>query len=41
MAIPTYEDLMLPLLKNLSLVKEKPLRELIEILSNEFNLSKS
>ena len=40
MAIPTYEDLMLPLLKNLEDQKEKPVRELIEILSNHFNLSK-
>lgn len=40
MAIPTYEDLMLPLLKNLEDKKEKHVGELIESLIIEFNLSK-
>ncbi|MGI8468544.1 MAG: restriction endonuclease [Pyrinomonadaceae bacterium] len=40
MAIPTYEDLMLPLLKVLSETTEKSLRELVKILSGKFNLTK-
>ena len=39
MAIPTYEDAMLPLLKILADQKERHMREIIEIVANEFNLS--
>jgi restriction system protein len=39
MAIPGYQDLMLPLLKLVSDGKEYSLREIIERLAEEFNLS--
>jgi restriction system protein len=39
MAIPGYQDLMLPLLKLVSDGKEYSLREIIEKLAEEFNLS--
>lgn len=40
MAIPGYQDLMLPLLKLVSDCKEYSLREIIERLAEEFILSK-
>jgi len=40
MAIPGYQDLMLPLLKLVSDGKEYSLREIIERLAEEFILSK-
>ena len=40
MAIPTYEDLMLPFLRVLSDQEEKHIREITEILTEEFNLTK-
>jgi restriction system protein len=39
MAIPTYEDLMLPILRILQDGKEHVFSELVEILAREFNLS--
>lgn len=39
MPIPDYQTLMLPLLKFLSNGKELPMREVIEHLSKEFNLT--
>jgi restriction system protein len=40
MAIPTYEDIMLPILRILSNGQERRAREVAEILANEFGLSK-
>jgi restriction system protein len=40
MAIPTYEDLMLPMLRVLSNGQEKRARDVAEILADEFGLSK-
>lgn len=39
MAIPDYQTIMLPLLKKLSDGNAYPLKELIEILAREFQLS--
>lgn len=40
MAIPTYEDIMLPILRILSNGQEKRARDIAEILSDEFGLTK-
>lgn len=37
--IPTYQTLMLPLLKAVKNGKEHRLNDLVDILANEFNLS--
>jgi len=39
MAIPDYQTLMLPLLKSISDRQEHKMRDIIELLSNEFNLT--